>query len=81
MAVAMMLGMVLVSGLYFNYNGVDNSDPLKSPVDTPNPATSPTTTQNTSDASNSDDLDTTYDPTQELPDTTTSSNNRGRNRN
>lgn len=84
MAVVMMFGMLLVSGLYFNYNGVDTSDSLKSSVDTPNPVTSPTTStdeyQNTSDTSNTDDLDTTYDPTQELPDTSTSGNGRRKNR-
>jgi len=84
MAVVMMFGMVLVSGLYFNYNGVDTSDSLNGSVDNPTSVTSPTTSadqyQNTSDTSNSDDLDTTYDPTQELPDTSTSGNGRRKNR-
>lgn len=83
-ALVMMFGMVLVSGLYFNYNGVDTSDSLNSSIDTPNPVTSPTTStdeyQNTSDTSNTDDLDTNYDPTQELPDISTSGNRRGKNR-
>jgi len=74
--------MMLISGLYFNYNGADGSDSLKSSIDTLTPITNPTTStdryQNASDASNSDDLDTAYDPTQELSDTTTSGNNRGR---
>ena len=81
-AVAMMLGMILVSGLYFNLdnNGEDNTDSLKIPDNTSYPVTSPTTNPDESqNTSNTDDLDSTYDTTQELPDTSTSSNRRGRN--
>jgi len=82
-AVAMMLGMILVSGLYFNLdnNGEDNTDSLNISDNTSYPVTSPTTNPDESqNTSNTDDLDSTYDTTQELPDTSTSSNRRGRNR-
>ena len=81
-AVAMMLGMILVSGLYFNLdnNGEDNTDSLNISDNTSYPVTSPTTNPDESqNTSNTDDLDSTYDTTQELPDTSTSSNRRGRN--